>query len=154
VRTGPSSDDAHAIVFFQRHEDDDPNQRAPGRQALDSYPASVRAKVRAALVRVATAPPKRFDGGGYWTTTVLAISAGLEEEEAAPPPTSSRWARVTPSRAHRGSLAGHHHRRARPWSPLPRGLALQTGSDKWYGTIMAMARRCSLRQVFTPARHW
>lgn len=66
VRTGPSSDDAHAIVFFRRHVDDDPNQRAPGREALDSYPASVRAKMRAALVAVATAPPKRFAGGGYW----------------------------------------------------------------------------------------
>lgn len=52
VRTGPSSDDAHAIVFFRRHVDDDPNQRAPGRYALDSYPASVRAKMRAALVVV------------------------------------------------------------------------------------------------------
>lgn len=66
VRTGPSSDDAHAIVFFQRHEDDDPDQRAPGREALDSYPAGVRAKMRAALVAVASAPPKRFAGGGYW----------------------------------------------------------------------------------------
>jgi hypothetical protein len=62
VRTGPSSDDAHAIVFFRRHEDDDPSQRAPGREALNSYPASVRAKKRAALLAVATAPPKRFAG--------------------------------------------------------------------------------------------
>lgn len=66
VRTAPSSDDAHAIVFFRRHEDDDPDQRAPGREALNSYPAGVRAKMRAALVAVATAPPKRFAGGGYW----------------------------------------------------------------------------------------
>lgn len=66
VRTAPSSNDAHAIVFFQRHKDDDPDQRAPGRDALDSYPAGVRAKMRAALVAVATAPPKRFAGGGYW----------------------------------------------------------------------------------------
>ena len=50
MRTAPSSDDAHAIVFFQRHEDDDPARRAPGRDALDSYPAGVRAKMRAALV--------------------------------------------------------------------------------------------------------
>ena len=66
VRTGPSSDDAHAIVFFRRHKDDDPEQRAPGREALNSYPAGVRSKMRAALVAVATAPPKRFAGGGYW----------------------------------------------------------------------------------------
>ncbi|MCK0113623.1 hypothetical protein MWU75_15865 [Ornithinimicrobium sp. F0845] len=66
MRTAPSSDDAHAIVFFQRHEDDDPTRRAPGRDALDSYPAGVRAKMRAALVAVAAAPPKRFAGGGYW----------------------------------------------------------------------------------------
>ncbi|WP_202863054.1 hypothetical protein [Ornithinimicrobium murale] len=66
VRTAPSSDDAHAIVFFQRHKDDDPDRRAPGRDALNSYPAGVRAKMRAALVAVAAAPPKRFAGGGYW----------------------------------------------------------------------------------------
>ncbi|MFK5636067.1 MULTISPECIES: hypothetical protein [unclassified Ornithinimicrobium] len=46
--------------------DDDPDQRAPGREALDSYPAGVRAKMRAALVAVASAPPKRFAAGGYW----------------------------------------------------------------------------------------
>ncbi|MCE0487816.1 hypothetical protein [Ornithinimicrobium sediminis] len=65
VRTAPSSDDAHAIVFFRRHADDAPEQRAPGREALNSYPAGVRAKMRAALVAVAIAPPKRFAGGGY-----------------------------------------------------------------------------------------
>ncbi len=66
VRTAASSDDAHAIVFFKRHKDDDPDQRAPGRDALNSYPPGVRAKMRSVLVAVATAPPKRFAGGGYW----------------------------------------------------------------------------------------
>ncbi len=66
VRTAPSSDDEHSIVFFKRHKDDDPDQRAPGRDALNSYPAGVRAKMRSVLVAVATAPPKRFAGGGYW----------------------------------------------------------------------------------------
>lgn len=66
VRTGPSSDDSHAIVYFKRHVDDDPAQAEPGRTFLDSCPVSVRAKMRAILVAVASAPPKRFSGGGYW----------------------------------------------------------------------------------------
>lgn len=66
VRLGPSPDDAHDIVFFRRHRDDDPAQREPGRAALNSYPTGVRAKFRAVLAAVAAAPPKRFAGGGYW----------------------------------------------------------------------------------------
>jgi hypothetical protein len=66
VRFGPSADDEHEIVFFRRHKSDDPDQVTPGREALESYPASVRAKLRARLVAVAVAPPKRFAGGGYW----------------------------------------------------------------------------------------
>lgn len=66
ARTGPSPDDAHEIVFFKRHVKDDPTQAEPGRDALRSWPASVRAKTHAVLIAVATAPPKRFAGGGYW----------------------------------------------------------------------------------------
>lgn len=66
VRTGPSADDEHQIVYFTRHADDDPAQAEPGRDALRSWPASVRAKAFAVLIAVATAPPKRFAGGGYW----------------------------------------------------------------------------------------
>lgn len=66
VRTGPSADDAHDIVYFKRHVDDDPAQNEPGRDALRSWPTSVRAKANAVLIAVATAPPKRFSGGGYW----------------------------------------------------------------------------------------
>ncbi|TXS46987.1 hypothetical protein EAO77_32280 [Streptomyces sp. t39] len=67
MRTRPSSDDEHQIVYFKRHPDDDPLQTAPGRVFLnDVCPASVRAKMRAVLAAVAAAPPKRFAGGGYW----------------------------------------------------------------------------------------
>jgi len=66
ARTGPSSDDAHEIVFFQRHALDDPDEVAPGRVFLNGCPPGVRAKFRAVLVAVAAAPPKRFAGGGYW----------------------------------------------------------------------------------------
>ena len=66
VRLGPSPDDAHEVVYFRRHRDDDPNQDEPGREALESYPSKVRATMRAALIAVASAPPKRFAGGGYW----------------------------------------------------------------------------------------
>lgn len=67
VRTGPSSDDAHTIVYFQRHPDDDPQQTAPGREFLRTVcPPGVRAKFNAVLNAVAAAPPKRFAGGGAW----------------------------------------------------------------------------------------
>lgn len=67
IRTGPSSDDAHAIVFFQRHADDDPDETVPGRVFLrEVCPAGVRAKFVAVLNAVAAAPPKRFAGGGAW----------------------------------------------------------------------------------------
>ena len=66
VRTGPSPDDVHDIVFFQRHKADDSTGATPGRDALNSFPAKVRATMRAALIAVAAAPPKRFAGGGYW----------------------------------------------------------------------------------------
>jgi len=66
VRNGPSPDDPHDVVFFKRHHDDDPARSEPGRDALNSYPAKVRATMRAALIAVASAPPKRFAGGGYW----------------------------------------------------------------------------------------
>ena len=66
-RTGPSSDDAHEVVFFRRHADDDPQKGAPGRDFLrDVCPTKVRATMRAVLAAVAAAPPKRFAGGGYW----------------------------------------------------------------------------------------
>jgi hypothetical protein len=64
---GPSSDDVHAVVYFKRHPDDDPNESVPGREFLSKVcPPAVRATMRAALAAVASAPPKRFAGGGYW----------------------------------------------------------------------------------------
>jgi hypothetical protein len=62
----PSSDDAHEVVFFRRHRDDDPDQAIPGRESLNACPVKVRATMRAVLTQVAAAPPKRFAGGGYW----------------------------------------------------------------------------------------
>jgi hypothetical protein len=66
VPTRPSSDDAHDVAYFRRHEDDDPEQHIPGREALLSWPATVRAKIAPTLIAVASAPPKRFAGGGRW----------------------------------------------------------------------------------------
>ena len=66
LRTGPSSDDAHDVAFFRRHRDDAKDQPVPGRDFLNSCPPKVRATMRAVLVQVAAAPPKRFAGGGYW----------------------------------------------------------------------------------------
>src|ERR1044072_6653549 len=66
VRIGPSSDDAHEVVYFRRHRLDDPDEAAPGGSFLNGCPPGVRAKFRAVLAAVAAAPPKRFAGGGMW----------------------------------------------------------------------------------------
>jgi hypothetical protein len=66
LRTRPSSDDVHDIVFFKRHAEDDARQTIPGREFLNGCPDGVRATMRAVLIAVAAAPPKRFSGGGYW----------------------------------------------------------------------------------------
>jgi hypothetical protein len=66
VRTRPSRDDLHEIVYFRRHRDDDTAQSVPGREFLASCPGKVRATMRAVLVAVAAAPPHKFAGGGYW----------------------------------------------------------------------------------------
>ncbi len=66
VRTRPSPDDVHQIVFFRRHPEDNKSQSEPGREALNSYPLKVRSTMRAVLTAVAAAPPRRFAGGGYW----------------------------------------------------------------------------------------
>lgn len=53
---------ANSVAGDQGH----PAQAEPSRDALRSWPTSVRAKANAVLIAVATAPPKRFAGGGYW----------------------------------------------------------------------------------------
>lgn len=60
-RTGPSADDAHEIVYFRCADG-----RLPGREYIEALPVKARAKIRAVLIAVAAAPPKRFAGGGYW----------------------------------------------------------------------------------------
>jgi hypothetical protein len=55
-----------AIVFFQRHRDDDRGQSVPGADFLDSCPTGVRADLVAIVKAVAEAPPMKFAGGGQW----------------------------------------------------------------------------------------
>jgi len=38
VRTGPSPDDPHDIVYFQRHKADDPSGSTPAREFLELCP--------------------------------------------------------------------------------------------------------------------
>ncbi len=66
ARVRARREDPHEVVYFERHRDDDPAQSIPAREFLGTCPASVRAKFRAVLVAVASAPPHRFAGGGYW----------------------------------------------------------------------------------------
>jgi hypothetical protein len=58
--------DPWLVHFFRRHQGDDPKQSVPAREFLDACPKGVRAKIVAALVAVAAAPPHAFSGGGYW----------------------------------------------------------------------------------------
>jgi hypothetical protein len=55
-----------AIVFFQRHRDDDRGRTVPGAAFLDSCPLGVRADLVAIVKAVADAPPMKFAGGGQW----------------------------------------------------------------------------------------
>lgn len=55
-----------AIVFFQRHRDDDVGQPVPGAEFLESCPTGVRADLAAIVKAVAEAPPMKFAGGGQW----------------------------------------------------------------------------------------
>jgi hypothetical protein len=55
-----------AIVFFQRHRDDDRGQSVPGADFLESCPTGVRADLVAIVKAVAEAPPMKFAGGGQW----------------------------------------------------------------------------------------
>jgi hypothetical protein len=78
VRTAPSSDDVHDIVFFRRYPDDDPSESAPGRDFLNGCENKVRSTMRNVLVAIASAPPKRFAGGGYWEAMSGAMSGWFE----------------------------------------------------------------------------
>jgi hypothetical protein len=66
VRTRPSSNDVHNVVYFKRRRADDPAEAVPGQVFLAGCPTKVRATMRAVLAAVAAAPPKRYSGGGYW----------------------------------------------------------------------------------------
>ena len=50
VRTRPSSDDAHDVVYFKRHHADDSSEAVPGQEFLAGCPTKVRATMRAVLV--------------------------------------------------------------------------------------------------------
>lgn len=79
VKTKPSSDDPHEIVYFKRHSDDDPAETIPARVFLNEIcPAGVRAKFAAVLIAVAQAPPKKFAGGGKWEAMKGAMTGWFE----------------------------------------------------------------------------
>ncbi|USQ81442.1 hypothetical protein NF556_07270 [Ornithinimicrobium faecis] len=68
----------HEIVYFKRHRADDRHGAEPGRDALNGFPPKVRATMRAALIAVASAPPRRFAGGGYWEAMKGAMTGWFE----------------------------------------------------------------------------
>ena len=134
VRTGPSSDDAHDVVFFQYHRDDDPDRPIPGREALNSYPTKVRATMRAVLAEVAASPPKRFAGGGYWEAMKGDMTGWFE-------------VRVDDPRRHHYRLFCRldYEAKNRP-KPL---LVVITGLDKPFGTTLTDADYAYVRSLGT-----
>lgn len=64
---------------------DDQTESAPGRDALNSFPEKVRATMRAVLIAVAAAPPKRFAGGGYWEAMHGEMTGWFEIRVDGPP---------------------------------------------------------------------
>jgi len=58
--------DPWLIHYFQREEDDDPDESVPAIDFLESLTVKVRAEIHAVLDAVAEAPPPAFSGGGKW----------------------------------------------------------------------------------------
>ena len=54
------------VGVFQRHSDDDREERCPAEEFLSSCPDSVRNDLTSIVDAVAAAPPPRFRGGGMW----------------------------------------------------------------------------------------
>lgn len=54
------------VVVFQRHREDDPNERCPAEEFLDRCPDSVAVDLIAIVDAVAASPPPQFSGGGMW----------------------------------------------------------------------------------------
>lgn len=61
AKSRAGANDAYEVVFFKKADGS-----FPGRAFLATCPDSVKAKFRAVIIAVATAPPHRFSGGGYW----------------------------------------------------------------------------------------
>ena len=84
VAHGPSPEDAHIVVYFRRHAEDDPTQSMPGREALLSWPKTIRARMRILLVQVATSPPRKFSGGGKWEAMGGAMTGWFQAKADGP----------------------------------------------------------------------
>jgi Txe/YoeB family toxin of Txe-Axe toxin-antitoxin module len=132
VHVRPSHTDAHEIVFFKRHREDDPTEEVPARAFLRQCPHPVRAKFNAILTQVAAAPPHRFSGGGYWE----AMHGDM-----------TGWYEVRVNGAHR-----HHYRlfcrldydAAGVSKPL---LVVIAGKDKPFRTVLSPADYAEVRTL-------
>lgn len=138
IRLRPRREDPHAVVYFRRHVNDDPQQSIPGREFIASCPPAVRAKFRAVLVAVATAPPHRFSGGGYWEAMHGDMAGWFEVRLDGPKP--------------RGGKGRHHYRlfclldydAKDAEKPL---LVVVAGLDKPYRTNLSAADYAGVRTL-------
>jgi hypothetical protein len=84
-RSEPGPGYHYGIAYYQRHSDDDPATRVPGRDFLAACPPAVRARFRAVVIAVAAAPPPRFAGGGKWEAMHGEMSGFYEVRIDGPP---------------------------------------------------------------------
>jgi hypothetical protein len=106
----------------------------PGRNFLEGCPTKVRATMRAVLVAVAAAPPKRFSGGGYWEAMKGAMSGWFE-------------VRVDgPQRRHYRLFCRLDYDAARRNKPL---LVVIAGLDKPFQTTLSAADYANVQSLGT-----
>jgi Txe/YoeB family toxin of Txe-Axe toxin-antitoxin module len=122
------------IHFFQRHEDDDPDQSAPARDFLDTCPSAVAAKLLAVVKAVAEAPPPAFSGGGKWEA-MHGTMHGYYEVRADGP--KRRHYRLFCMLDRDGATVGMD-------GP---SLVLLTGKDKAFQTVLSAADYAEVRRL-------
>jgi hypothetical protein len=85
-----------AVRVFQRHPDDDPDERCPSEDFLNTEcPDSVRDDLIAIIDAVAASPPPQFTGGGMWEAMHGQMS-GFYEARTRGPDRRKRQASTAP----------------------------------------------------------
>lgn len=120
---GPSSDDAHDVVFFRRHPNDDHAQRMPGREFLNACPTTSR--------------PRRQSSG---ITECLKVSS---EPSTVPPAVTGSTSNSSIPLG--GSTTPHNIRNCRRQRPRVESVKVRGEQALW--PELRQRRLCRLRDV-------